>query len=464
MFAIGLDIIYNGMSIRAIIVPALYIIFLTACSTPRFVTKAKEPKTDITKATAFDQMPFKNAHIGISIYDIAAEKYVYDYQGDKYFVPASNTKIFTLYAGMKYLRDSLPGIAYEESADTLFIYPTADPSFLHTDFKKQPVVAKLQQTSKPIVVIDNQWNEEALGPGWSWDDYNDGYMAERNSFPAYGNVIKWTQVSQKNTQREVEDSMQTFVFSEPEVNWKVRFKEDTANKIFFVKRRKDENYFEVSQGKEQLKEQLVPFVTNGLQSTLELLKDTIHKNIIVQQGKRNAKPLILYSQPSDSLYKLMMYRSDNFFAEQMLLMAANEKLAIMNDSKIIGQLLDSELKDLPQKPIWVDGSGLSRYNLFTPQDFVWILNKMNTEFGFERLKGIFPGSGQGTLLNYYKNDSGYIYAKTGSMSGVICLSGFLIAPKNKLLAFSVLVNNQTGSATDIRKGVEAFLMDFRRKY
>ncbi len=72
-------------------------------------------------------------------------------------------------------------------------------------------------------------------------------------------------------------------------------------------------------------------------------------------------------------------------------------LGVMNDEKIIDTLLKTDLKDLPQKPRWVDGSGLSRYNLFTPKDFVFILNKMKNEFGIERIKIIFPTGGRGTL-------------------------------------------------------------------
>ena len=49
----------------------------------------------------------KTAHTGISIYEPATGKYWFNYQGDKYFVPASNTKIPTCYAAMKYLGDSL---------------------------------------------------------------------------------------------------------------------------------------------------------------------------------------------------------------------------------------------------------------------------------------------------------------------------------------------------------------------
>lgn len=435
----------------------IYIALFTSCAPASYISSR-------AKTGLLHQPPFTGAHVGISVFDVAANRFLYNYQSQKYFTPASNTKIFTLYAGMKYLKDSLEGMRYRETSDSIFIYPTGDPTLLHPDFKNQPVIQKLQSTTKKLVIVDGNWDEEALGAGWSWGDYNSAYMAERSPFPVYGNVIKWVQVTQRNTQPELEDSMQTFVFSEPEVNWKVKFKEDTLNRQFRVKRKKDENYFEISQGREGQKEQDVPFVTNRLESALELLKDTISNDIVSIPGNDEPAEKILYSQPADSLFRIMMYRSDNFFAEQVLLMAGLQKLGIMNDDLIIDTLLASDLAGLPQKPSWVDGSGLSRYNLFTPEDFVWILNKMSSEFGFERLKHIFPGGGTGTLANYYKKDIGYIYAKTGSLSGQIALSGFLISAKNKILTFSVLVNNFRGSPAEIRLGVEAFLHDVRMKY
>jgi len=128
----------------------------------------------------------------------------------------------------------------------------------------------------------------------------------------------------------------------------------------------------------------------------------------------------------------------------------------MNDEDIIDTLLKSDLKDIPQKPKWVDGCGLSRYNLFTPQDFVYILNKMKNEFGLKRLEEILPTGNEGTLKNYYLKDSCFIYAKTGSMSNNSSLSGFIITKKNKLLVFSILVNNFQGSGTPVKKAVEEF--------
>jgi D-alanyl-D-alanine carboxypeptidase/D-alanyl-D-alanine-endopeptidase (penicillin-binding protein 4) len=160
----------------------------------------------------------------------------------------------------------------------------------------------------------------------------------------------------------------------------------------------------------------------------------------------------------------MMHRSDNFYAEQTLLMASNEHIGFMNDEKIIDTILNTDLKDIPQLPKWVDGSGLSRYNLFTPQSFVYILNKLKNEFGLERLKNILPTGGEGTLGAYYKKDAGFIFAKTGTLSNHCALSGFIITKKNKLLIFSVLNNHYQTGATPVRKAVEKFLEGLREKY
>ena len=82
----------------------------------------------------------------------------------------------------------------------------------------------------------------------------------------------------------------------------------------------------------------------------------------------------------------------------------------------------------------------------------------------ERLREIFPSGGEGTLSSYYKSEAGYIYAKTGTLSGVVALSGFLYTRKNRLLLFSVLVNNHQASATDVRRAVEKFIRGLREEF
>ena len=407
------------------------------------------------------------AHVGISVYDPVSGKYWYNYQGDKYFVPASNTKIPTCYAAMKYLGDSLKCFLSMENDTAILILPAGDPTFLHPDYKLQPAFDFLKQSKKKIYTADIKWKSEALGSGWSWNDYNESYMAERSPMPIYGNLLKWVQEKVNN------NGMTPFaIYSIPEINWPVNFNIDAKAKNFDVKRKIGENEFELTQGTEKYKELYVPFVTHGIKTSVELLSDTIGKSISLINERTLTKPFenvqlfvhYIKTQPTDSLLKPMMHRSDNFFAEQTLLMVSNELSGIMDDVKIIDTLLKTDFKDLPQRPRWADGSGLSRYNLFTPQDFITILNKMKNEFGMERIKVIFPTGGEGTISNYYKADSNYIFAKTGTLSGVVALSGFLYTKKGKLLIFSTLVNNHQASSTAVRRAVEKFVEGIRNKY
>jgi D-alanyl-D-alanine carboxypeptidase/D-alanyl-D-alanine-endopeptidase (penicillin-binding protein 4) len=99
------------------------------------------------KAVIFSDKDFQSTHIGISVFDPASNKYLYNYQGDKYFIPASNTKLFTCYAAMKYLGDSITAAKYFVHDDGVYIQATGDPTFLHPDFKDQKLYKFLSQPS-----------------------------------------------------------------------------------------------------------------------------------------------------------------------------------------------------------------------------------------------------------------------------------------------------------------------------
>ena len=105
--------------------------FLVSCSPSRQLAKSAKQ----TLGTPV----LSTAHVGISIFEPATGKYWYSYQGDHYFMPASNTKIPTCYAAMKYLGDSITGAKYFVENGELNVVGTGDPGFLHPDFKDQPV-------------------------------------------------------------------------------------------------------------------------------------------------------------------------------------------------------------------------------------------------------------------------------------------------------------------------------------
>ncbi len=389
-------------------------------------------------------------HIGVSIYEPATGKYLYNHNAETNFIPSSNVKLFSLYAGMKYLGDSIVGIRYVKNNNEIIITPSGDPTLLHMDFKTQPVIDFLKKTDANIKIKKTDFKPTAYGNGWAWNDYPDYYMAERSPFPVYGNCI--TFICKKNIVQSIPQNLSAFIVSK---NDQEKNKATTVERDFFS------NKFNVLLDNTTNETVITPYITS-LPLTAKLLSDTLQKNVeIIANDTSTIYVQKIYSRPADSLFKPMMYYSDNFFAEQTLLMASNEKLGYMSEQAIIDTLLATELKDLPTKPRWVDGSGLSRYNLFSPKDFIYILDKLQNEFGLDRMKRILTTGGQGTLTSYYTKDAGFIYAKTGSMSNNVSISGYLISKKNKLLLFSVQINSFSGSGRIGRRAIEKFLTSVR---
>ena len=441
---------------------------LISCSVQKQI--AKSAKENVLTAPAL-----QTAHVGISIYEPAANKYWFNYQGERYFVPASNTKLPTCYAAMKYLGDSLVGLRYLIHNNNIDIIGTGDPTFLHSDFRNQPVFEFLKRWPDVNYLLEGVISGfTPLGTGWAWNDYLGDYSAERSEMPIYGNVVTFYMA-------EDTVAVNPHFFYNDAFRYNNGTLKNGVQSYFTIVRPFEDNSFHplysnsMYRSRTKFSSQSVPFKTFSNSTYLfrdrvfiKLLEDTLHKKIndwsYLDRRPNYEDYHTIHSQPTDSLLKPMMHRSDNFFAEQSLLMVSNEMLGIMNDAKIIDTLLKTDFKDLPQKPRWVDGSGLSRYNLFSPQDLVTILNKMKNEFGMERIKVILPTGGEGTISSYYKTESGYIFAKTGTLSGVVAISGFLYTKKNKLLIFSVLVNNHNNSATDVRRAVEKFLQGIRNKY
>lgn len=454
----------NIMVIQKNITSFSYLLFsllFVSCTTGKQIsnstTSFSQLSTASTKPEVQSPVKFKfsslvkdpllaNAHVGICIFEPSSNQYLYTYQSDKYFIPASNVKIATCYAAMKYLADSIVGLKYRETDDEIIIQGNADPTFLHKDFNSEKALQWLKKSNKKITVSDAKFFEKQLGKGWSWDDYQETYMAERSAMPMYGNIVKF--YFEGDVYKTIPHYFEKFFSSQ--------FQASDGNMKFNVSRAYGNNsfFFDINPGKKDSDE--ITFNTSQTINPISnLLEDTLGKTVgKVAYKICNEK---LYSQKTDSVLKYMMYNSDNFFAEELLLMLSNERLSLMNDDKFIDTLLKTDFAHLPQNPRWVDGSGLSRYNLFSPNDFVVILNKIKDEFGMDRIKTIFPLGNNGTLNGYYKGVEKNIYAKTGSLSNNTALSGFIIAKSGKELIFSILINNFQGNSKDIKKAIEVYL-------
>ncbi|MFY0253093.1 D-alanyl-D-alanine carboxypeptidase/D-alanyl-D-alanine-endopeptidase [Chitinophaga sp. 30R24] len=401
-------------------------------------------------AEIIHKAPLEQAHVGICIYEPATGKYWYQYQDDKFFTPASNTKIFALYAGMKLLGDSLPAVRYYENDTALFVKGMGDPSFLHPDYAYQPLLQLLQQTKKKIYLVPVANANKRYGPGWAWNDYADDYQPELSEWPMYGNLVHIRHhqdsniiiPSLYNLDAITDDTLREFITER-----------DERNNYFYLKYNPRSSAVQTA---------AIPFITGSILDLRERLEDTLHRHIGLAVTAPKGVFRILRSIPVDSLFIPMMQESDNFFAEQTLMMSSAMLWDSISTARIISYLLARDLKVLPHPPQWEDGSGLSRYNLFTPRDFVTVLTLLQQQYSTQRLWYILPTGGKGTLRNYYPQQ--FIHAKTGTLNGIVALSGYLVTKKNKTLVFSVLVNNHHESATSVRKAIEKLLTAIWKDY
>jgi D-alanyl-D-alanine carboxypeptidase/D-alanyl-D-alanine-endopeptidase (penicillin-binding protein 4) len=420
---------------KIILILAIFIA-VSACSTKKSII-TKQLNSNLSSSF------YKNQFTGVLVIDAKTKDTIYNQDSHRYFIPASNTKIFTLFAALKTLPKKAPAIRYINTKDTLYFEGTGDPSFLHPYLKDSTALNFLKNQSN-LAFVSGNFQDEKYGAGWAWDDYQWYYSPERNALPINGNVV----LSYRNTE---------LVVSPP------YFKDSVIEILHKDDRNESSNIFYYPpQSKDTLE---TPFITS-LQTSTSILEQALGKKILTVLTMPIGNKETLYGIETDTLYKRMMHESDNFIAEQLLFMAASELKDTLNSNLIRTHILENELQYLAQQPRWVDGSGLSRYNLFTPQNMVNVLDRLYVMVSEERLYTIFPAGGlSGTLKNRFAGDEQpYIYAKSGSLSNNYCLSGYLLTKSGKTLIFSFMNNHFRESLSDERLRLEQMLQTLRDNY
>ncbi len=165
-----------------ILFAVLITVSLFSCSSTHYLKNSKS----FTKK--LKEIPeFKNSFTGFTVYDPQTNKYLIEHNADKYFTPASNTKLLSYFIGISILKDSLPGLRYKTvGKDSLIIWGTGDPTFLHHFINTTEVYDFLQsQKNRKIYLSKSNDQTSFFGPGWAWDDYNEYYSVENSAFPVY---------------------------------------------------------------------------------------------------------------------------------------------------------------------------------------------------------------------------------------------------------------------------------------
>jgi D-alanyl-D-alanine carboxypeptidase/D-alanyl-D-alanine-endopeptidase (penicillin-binding protein 4) len=378
---------------------------------------------------------------GLLVYNPTSGDTIINYNSEKYFTPASTVKLFTLYTSLKTLSDSIATISYYDTSDRRYFKALADPSFLN-DSLPNKTYSFLKNTSKELIFIPEYFSDFTYGDGWQWDDFEFYYMPEKSLFPIYGNLANLAdnQIHPKYFKTSLKD----------------------PNRRGFHRDFIQNTFYKDSIGRKRTRQ--IPFKTS-IELSSQLLSDTLQKPVFITDDIDNEyfKPYI--STPTYPIYKRLMNESDNFIAEQLFLIISKNKTNTYRVKNSINYALDSLLRDIPSKPRWVDASGLSRYNLFTPKSMVYLLNKMYNELGKEKVFDLLPSNGEGGhLQKWYPFKTKFLYAKTGSVSNNHNICGFLKTKKGTLLIFSYMNNHFMIKSDDVRGKMNQVLQKIYHTY
>ena len=320
------------------------------------------------------------------------------------------------------------------------------------------------------LIVDNSlFDDTRLGPGWMWDEGSGWYAAQIDALSfndncvdisvAPGSVGEKPQVSInpptnyveiRNEAITVNDAIDFIDFDIERRWWEENNIIDIVGEIFYTEE-EDVYYRNI--------ENPALFAGTVFSELLTSLGTEI--NSIVIEGKKTDSMVPIYKYYSEPLtYSLTNFlkASDNLSGELFVKMMGHVTSDDIgnwdNGILAVKTFLNNEVKiDTTQIRI-VDGSGLSRYNLTSPDQLTQLLQYMYFNHGInaEFQSALPTGGWDGTLSNRMDNiqDVRGIRAKTGTMSGVSCLSGYAFTKSGEPLVFSLMMNGYIGSSQPYR--------------
>ncbi len=449
-------------------------LLLQACVTFKEVPVLKQNGIDSLLTTDF----FKSTQAAISVYDLTENKSVYQHNEKLLMRPASNQKILTTGAAYHFLGDNFnfKTLVYHtgEIKDSLcngdiYIVGGFDPDFNSADLDSLVRAIKhygIKEITGNIYADVSAMDSLFWGKGWMWDDDPESFAAyltpltiNKNSIhvvakpnsigkPAILELDPDTKFfTVENSSATVDTGKTTLKITRDWINRKNNIiisgnifksaKHDTVLLNVF-----NPTFYFLNLLRESFGRNGISF--NGEIDTLKMNKDAVN----IFSFERSIVPVITNTNKI----------SDNLSAE-LLLRALSFNHSGKNASAKNGIALVDSLITLtglnPKNYTIVDGSGLSFYNLLSAELLTEVLKYFyyKEPKNFEKLFISFPISGyDGTLKNRMKEGPTYkhVFAKTGSLSGVSNLSGYLKSRNNHLIAFSILIQNYTGSSNQAR--------------
>lgn len=473
-------------------------ILLSACSGPRSTTSTGLARSEASARIDDALSAEAHAHAiwGVSIVDLTNGTTLYERNADRLLIPASNAKLYSTAAALEVLGPdfvfetvvSSPGIVANDTLHgPLVITGSGDPT-IGGRFRDGDELAIFRQWADElrthgirhidgdIIGDDNFFDDTPLGYGWSWDDEPYWYSAELGALSFNDNCIDVT-VFASTPGHPASITWRPFNTSYVTVeNESVTVAADSLADEDYARSRAT-NHIRVRSrivADEEQQESLS--ISNPTAYFVRVLREVLIREGITVSGQAvdiddidvprpsSSTELLRHrSRPLSDIVSVVNKRSQNLYADQLL--------------KVIGTRLPADETDAPggsaengialASRVWatagvdtslaqiVDGSGLSRYNLATPRMTTHLLSWMWSRPPAIRdafVDSLPVGGVDGTLAGRYDVGAarGEVRAKTGTVSNVSTLSGYVETDDGTPLAFSIMANNFVVDTDEIR--------------
>jgi serine-type D-Ala-D-Ala carboxypeptidase/endopeptidase (penicillin-binding protein 4) len=414
---------------------------------------------------------------------------LYSQNANTPLIPASNVKLLTTAASLQQLgaaykiRTSVTAPALAASLPTLRIVGRGDPSL--TPRQLGQLTTQLAQRGireTALLIGDDTFFRGALvNPNWDAEDTVYGYAAPVNSLILNQNAIGLILIPQQVGQPlrvQWEDPTDA-------IDWRLSNRSRTvaSNQSEFVDVYRDrsqrlvyvDGQLRVGSASEPAYaaidnpgNYLVQKLRNLLAaSQIRVAQSTLVRSTPAPPGE--VELAFVESPPLSELIRETNQASNNVYAEALLKTLGRTQTPATVDATTSGtaairQVL-TPLGVASGQYALVDGSGLSDRNRASATAFLQTLQAMARGNNAPVFRASLPVAGvSGTLKDRFRGTPAQnrVWAKTGTIGGVVALSGYITPPSYDPLSFSVLANFSGASTTAVRNTVDEMVITLAR--
>lgn len=448
------------------------LVIVSACSTFRQEKPYFEQRIDSLLVSDF----FLKANISISTIDAANNKTILSFNDRKLMRPASNQKILTTASSLYFLGSNYnfstslfcSGNIDDSTCNDLYVVGSFDPDFTIKDLNslvQEIKNAGIKKINGNLYADISNSDSLYFGDGWVWNDEPDTYMPYLSQLAINKNSLtiifepdsvgkparisfnpKNNFIELKNNSMTVQNGKSTFQVTR---DWLNHNNNIIASGYLPINSKRDSvevsirepHFFFLNLLKERL-------IAAGVQFDGEVgIQKLPAQKTKLSTIERNIIPVIINTNKV----------SDNLSAEMLLRALAgikSEKHSAQNGIVMVDSLIKLAGAN-PKDYRIADGSGLSYYNLVSAELLTKVLTFIKNQkepFPSLFIKSLPIGGIDGTLANRFKNSPArnHVFAKTGTISGVSSLSGFINTKKNNWIIFSIFIQNFVGSSKQAR--------------